>query len=234
MNAVAQSIHAQIQSGRLPAGEHLPGSESLLRTYECDEATLEAAIGDLIYEGLLERNPAHRDEVRVLMHPLWGTLWGNHSLTKEALRRGIEPGTIILKFETVPSWQAVQSRLNLGPEDEVIIMERLRLAGAQPISMEFSYYPANLYPGMSMEMFTGGGEGQSSFRVMQEEFNLIPDHAQDEVTVAAIEGREAALLHVEPGTPVLIRFRLTLTKQDLPIKGSRAIYLFKAGYTFPI
>lgn len=234
MNAIGQKIYSQIGSGLLTAGEYLPASVELMRTYDCDEASLQAAIGDLIYEGLLERNPANRDEVRVLKHPLWVTIWGNHSLTKEALRRGIEPGTVILRFETVPCWQVVQARLKLDTEDDVIIMERLRTAGDQPISLEFSYYPAKLYPGMTVEMFTGGGEGQSSFQVMQEKFNLIPDHAEDEVTVAAIEGREAALLHIEPGTPVLIRFRLTLTKQGIPIKGSRAIYLFKAGYTLPI
>ena len=234
MNTVAQSIFHKVASGILRSGETLPDRAELQETYECDEAALESAISNLIYEGVLERNPNKRGEVRVVMHPLWGTIGGNHSLTKEALRRGSEPGTLIVRFETVPCWQVVQDRLKLEPEDEVIIMERLRTAGDQPISLEFSYYPAKLYPGMTVEMFTGGGEGQSSFKVMQEKFNLLPDHAEDELTVAAIEEREAALLQIEPGTPVLIRFRLTLTKQGVPIKGSRAIYLFKAGYTLPI
>ncbi len=234
MNAVARQIYNRIDSGLLGMGEHLPASADLMRTYDCDKASLDEAIGDLIYEGLLERNPANRLEIRVPKHPLWGTIRGNHSLTKEALRRGVEPGTVILKFETVACWPVVQTRLQLEPGDEVVIMERLRLAGEQPVSLEFSYYPAKLYPGITKEMFSGGGEAQSSFKVMQDKFNLMPDRAEDEVTVAAIEGREAALLHVEPGTPVLIRFRLTLTKQGVPIKGSHAIYLFKAGYTLPI
>jgi GntR family transcriptional regulator len=234
MNSVAQAIYRQIESGQLLAGENLQTPDLLLQEFTCDEPALHSALSDLVYEGFLERDPQNRDSLRVVKHPLWGTVRGNHSLTKEAINRGLEPGVDILDFKTVHSWPLVQERLDLGPEDDVIIMERLRSAGGRPISLEFSYFPEKLYPGMTAELFKGGGEGQSSFKVMEKKYKLVPMQAIDEVTTAAVEEREARLLGVDPGTPVLIRFRLTISDEGIPIKGSRAIYLFKAGYTLPI
>ncbi|MEJ2012447.1 MAG: GntR family transcriptional regulator [Anaerolineales bacterium] len=234
MNRATLQLLHDLEDSLWAHGQPLPSLDQMAERYRATTAEVEAAVRDLIYEGLLERDPSNREIVRRVKSPLWGTITGNHSLTKEAKRRGEEPGTEILTFETLPAWPAVAERLALALSDEVIIMERLRTASGIPVSLEFSYYPAKLYPGMTIEMFTGGGEGQSSFKIMQEKFGLVPDHAVDEVTVAAIEAREAKLLNIDPGTPVLIRFRLTITEDGRPIKGSRAIYLFKAGYTLPI
>jgi hypothetical protein len=67
-----------------------------------------------------------------------------------------------------------------------------------------------------------------------EEKGLIPDTAVDELAVATLEEREAELLGLEPGVSVLIRFRVTLSPAGIPIKGSRAIYLFRPGYQLKI
>ncbi|MEW6244214.1 MAG: GntR family transcriptional regulator [Bacillota bacterium] len=234
MNTVAQRIHDQIKSQRYKPGQALPDVEELCRAFDSDAATVERAIGDLIYEGILERDPANRDIVRVPKHTLWGTITGNHSFTREARKRNMVPGVNILTFVVQPAWHEVQERLQLQPGEEVIVMERLRTAGGRPLALEFSYMPAKFYPGVTREMFESGGEEQSSFKVMQERFGLVPARAVDEVTVAALEKREAELFGMDEGTPVLIRFRVTLSDKGIPIKGSRAIYLFKAGYELDI
>jgi GntR family transcriptional regulator len=205
-----------------------------MASFNCDRETLDEAFADLVYEGLLEREPHNRSLLRVVKVPLWGLVGGNHSLTKEATRRGAEPGVKILRYETMKAWPIVRQRLQLDEGDEVTIMERLRSANGMPISLEYSYYPTKLYPGMTEDMFTGSGDKQSSFKIMQEKFNLIPVKAVDEVTVAAIEKREAEYLKIDEGTPVLIRFRLTISDKEIPIKGPRAIYHFQAGYELPI
>ncbi len=234
MNEFAQKIQQAIQSGKYQPGDVLPPIEQIPAEYGVSEEAVQTGLSDLIYEGFLERPCSDRRSVRVPGYTLWGTITGNHSVTKEAKQRGMEPGVKILRLETVPAWPVVRERLHLQPGDEVTIMERLRLADGKPVALEYSYYPTKLYPGMTAEMFTGGGEGQSSFKVMQEMFGLVPHRAVDEVTVAAIEAREAELLEMEAGTPVLLRFRLTLSEKGVPIKGSRAIYKFKAGYELGI
>ena len=79
-------------------------------------------------------------------------------------------------------------------------------------------------------MFTGSGAGQSSFAVMEKQFGYKSARAEDEVGVVCLEPREADLLQVGPGTPVLLRYRTTFSPDDLPIKASRAVWKFWAAY----
>jgi GntR family transcriptional regulator len=234
MHPIARELLKKVSDEQFKAGESLPKTSELANQYQTDADDVQQALGELIYEGVIERDPANPGTYRVPSHTLWGTITGNHSVTKEAKKRGMAPGVQILKFEIVPSWPAVRERLQLEPEDEVILMERLRLADDVPVQIEYSYMPAKLYPGANQEMFESKGSGQSSFKVMQEKFGLKSDKAVDEVTVATVEKREADLLGLEVGTPVLMRFRVTLSDKGVPIKGSRAIYKFKAGYELGI
>ena len=113
-------------------------------------------------------------------------------------------------------------------------MERLRLADDAPVAIEISYFPAKFYPGITPDLFTEEGSGQSSFAVMEQKFGLKSEKAFDEVTVVCLEKREADYLQVDPGTPVLQRFRVTLSDKGIPIKASRAVWLFRAGYQMGI
>jgi GntR family transcriptional regulator len=230
MNAVARDVQKRIAAGEFSGGDTLPGVVELAANYGESEQSVELALGDLVYEGVVERNPENRSQFRVPAYSLWGTITGNHSFTKEARKREMDPGVRILTFEKRPAWPQVMERLDLKEGDEVFVMERLRLADDRPVALEFSYMPAKLYPDVTRDMFEESGAGQSSFKVMQEKFGLVSERAVDELTVAAVEPREAELMSLPVGTPVLIRFRITLSDEGVPIKGSRAIYLFKAGY----
>jgi GntR family transcriptional regulator len=121
-------------------------------------------------------------------------------------------------------------RLQLGPEDKIVVMDRLRKADSEPVAIETSYYPARYYPDMTKEMFESEGAEQSSFKVMEEKFGLKSARAVDNVAVTALEEREAELLGLPVGTPVLLRFRVTYSDQDVPIKASRAVWKFRAEY----
>ena len=235
MNRLFQEIQTQIEAGKYKPGQPLPSVADLQREFGASKEEVETALSELVYEGYLEHvRPRPSEAVRVPAYTLWGTLGGIHSITQEARKKGQEPGTKVLRFDILPSWPAVGARLALGPDDQVIVMERLRTADGEPIAIETSYLPAKFMPGVTKEMFETGGAGQSSFAVMQKKYGLKPHRAVDELTVAAIEEREAGLLGMEPGTPILVRFRITYSDEEVPIKCSRALWKLKAGYAMPL
>jgi len=230
MNQAAVKIYDAIQKNRFKVNEVLPSYEDLARELGETEEQVEYGVGDLVYEGVLERVPGSRDKVRVRACYLWDVVRGNHSFTGEAKKRGQKPGNRILTFERRKVWPQIMQRLQLNEDEEVLVMERLLLADEKPVGLEFSYMPAKYYEGATREMFEGG---HSTFAVMEER-GLIPDTAVDELSVATLEEREARLLGLDPGVPVMIRFRVTLSPNGVPIKGSRAIYLFRPGYQLKI
>lgn len=230
MNALAVKMYDSIRGGEYKAGDVMPGVAELAAKYGADEKIVREGIGDLVYEGALERVPGKTDAVRVRAPYLWDLVTGNHSFTGEAKKRGQKPGNRILTFEKRPAWPQVAKRLQLEEGDEVNVMERLLLADDKVVGLEFSYMPSKFYAGVTREMFEGG---KSTFAVM-EKFGHISAKGVDELAVATLEPREAELFGMDPGVPVLIRFRVTLNPEGVPIKGSRAIYLFSPGYSLDI
>jgi|YNPBryantNP2012_1023418.scaffolds.fasta_scaffold02673_4 GntR family transcriptional regulator len=231
MNQYFFEIEKLLQSGEFKAGDPLPSVAELAQRFNASEAEIADAIAELIYEGELERErPQPLPTVRVPKRKLWATLGGSHSITKEAKKRGEEPGVEIINWQLVDAWPSIQKRLALEAGDKVQIMERLRTVNGVPVAIETSYFPAKYYPGITPDLFTEEGSGQSSFAVMEQKFGLKSDKAFDEVTVVCLEKREADYLQVEPGTPVLQRFRVTISDKGIPIKASRAVWLFRAAY----
>lgn len=231
MNRLFQAIMQKIQDGTFKRGQPLPPPAELAEMFGATEAEAQAAISELIYEGLLERvRPKPTPDVRVPPYQLWGTLGGIHSITQEARKRNQEPGTKVLFFDFLPAWPTIAARMQMEVGEEVIVMERLRTVDGEPVAIETSYLPAKLLPGVTKEMFEQAGAAQSSFEVMQKKYGLVPHRATDELTVVAVEQREAELLGLEEGTPVLLRFRITYSPEGKPIKSSRALWKFRAGY----
>jgi GntR family transcriptional regulator len=231
MNRYFFLIEEMIASGEFQPGQALPTAAELAGRLGGTQEEVAQALSELVYEGELERvRPQPLDTLRVPSFQLWGTLTGHHSITSEARKRGMRPGVEIVNWELADAWPSIQKRLALEPGDKVQIMERVRDADGDPVAIEISYFPAKYYPGITPDLFTDEGSGQSSFAVMEQKFGMVSDRAVDEVTVVCLEEREASLLCLEPGTPVLQRFRVTLSDQGVPIKASRAVWKFRAGY----
>jgi GntR family transcriptional regulator len=231
MNEVFFELEKWLSSSGFKNGEKIPTAKVLAEKFNARESEVEHALNELVYEGYIERVVQVVDHIyQIPSYPYWGILTGEHSITKEAKKRGENPGVEILNWELVDAWPSIQQRLNLNPGDKVQIMERLRSSDGFPVAIETSYFPAKLYPGITKDMFMETGSGQSSFKVMEEKFGLVSERATDEVTLACLEEREAKFLEVPTGTPVLLRFRITWDPDDVPIKASRAVWKFHAGY----
>jgi len=235
MNKYYLEILNYLKSGEFPPGAELPSLKELSNRFRASAEEIQVALSELIYEGEIERERAEPStKIIVPKRKLWGSLGGSHSITKEAKKRGEIPGVKILNWELVNAWPSIAQRLELEPGDKVQIMERLRTSNDEPVAIEISYFPAKFYPGITPELFTEEGTGQSSFAVMEKTFGLKSEKAFDEVTVVCLEKREADLLSVDPGSPVLERFRVTISDKGVPIKASRAVWLFRAGFEMGI
>ena len=122
MNAAYTELQRRMSAGEIAPGDPLPSSADLREEFDLSVEDIERAISELIYEGVLQRErPAPTTTVRRPDYELWGTLTGIHSITKEAKKRGQEPGVEILSYEQKPSWPRVQRLLQLEPGDEVVL-----------------------------------------------------------------------------------------------------------------
>ena len=150
MNRYFLELEKAISAGEFKPGQALPPTADLARRFGASEDEIKDALSELIYERQLERQrPTPGSQIVVPVHKPWGTLGGSHSITKEAKKRGEEPGVEIINWQLVDSWPSIREHLDLGPEDQVQIMERLRTSNGRPIAIEVSYFPAKYYPGIT-------------------------------------------------------------------------------------
>jgi len=97
MNQYFIALEKLIQSNEFGSGDRLPPAAELARKLNAPLADIEDALSDLVYEGVLERDRPKPSEGLILpKRKLWGTLGGSHSITKEAKKRGEDPGVEIL------------------------------------------------------------------------------------------------------------------------------------------
>ena len=106
----------------------------------------------------------------------------------------------------------------IGP---VLQIDRLRLADEEPIGIHHAYL---LFPASQSitreELETFG----SLYALLETRFNLIPSEASETLEATVANEREASLLGIIEGTPLLLLERTTFSQHREPIEFVKMLY----------
>jgi GntR family transcriptional regulator len=129
---------------RLARGEFdaaFPTEAELRKEYDVSRHTVREAIRRLGADGLLER---HRGRgTRVTRSTLEQPLQSLYSLARTIEDQGFAEHSDVLRLEVATDPEAAQ-RLDLPPADRLIVIERLRYAGDEPLALDRSWLPARV------------------------------------------------------------------------------------------
>src|SRR5438128_2550660 len=95
-------------------------------------------------------------------------------------------------------------------------VERLRLASKTPMTIEEAYVPEAVFPAFIELGMTG-----SFYSLMRECYGRTPARAVERLEAVAAREREAELLHVPEGSPLLLVERTTYDESGVAIEFSR-------------
>lgn len=189
---LADQIRRDIASGLYPAGQRIPPETTLCKTSGLALLTVRRAMGVLVDEGLLERFPGRGTFVKSLS-------WREASFTMSGLleRVASEKARVrIVRTEVRHATAAVAARLRLAAGEPVAYLKRTISAGGSVFLVQEGHLildpkrpimEAELDATYLSGLFAPGGQG------------LIKS-ARLAVAPVAIEGEDAALLAVAPGT----------------------------------
>jgi GntR family transcriptional regulator len=90
--------------------------------------------------------------------------------------------------------------LDVPPQTEVLYVRRLRLADDEPMAVEDLHVPATVAPGLTGEDL----EGTSFYDLLEQRYGDPVANGTQTIEPALAGAAEAALLGVEPGSPVLL------------------------------
>lgn len=142
------------------------------------------------------------------------------SFSESARERGLTPTAKILRQEVRPATLDEAEVLGLAPAASVFEIERLRGMNEIPVGIEYSCLSLAQLPGLDTADLTD----RSLFTVLADQYDRLPTRCDCEVQAQAASQRDADLLGVEPGFPVLVSFQTTFDQHERPLIAGRTTY----------
>ena len=196
----------------MEAGQAIPIEADLEKEFKVSRITIRRAVEDLVSAGLLVRQQGRGTFVQ--RNKLTHELKVITSWTDQLKVLGFSPKTSHKKIELEAPSPAVADALQLPKHAEVIRIQRVRLAGREPISFMVNFLPAHLVPGLKEEGFAG----ESLYDALRTQYSLQPVSAVDTVGTRQASSEESSALRISRRAPVLTVQRISYLADGAPLE----------------
>lgn len=208
-----------IREGRLKPEDRLPTQEELTRHFGVSLAPVKQALSELEERGIITRRqglgtfvrdttPLREERILYTRIP-----W----FTREMKERNIVPTSRVLAIYTFRADEdpEVMAELQVGPNERIVCIKRLRLGNEDPLSVQSSYFREDKVPGLAQR---GLQANESLTEIMANQYGLEIAASQQRIVAAAADEESAKLLNVVVGSPLLLILRTSYLKDGQPLE----------------
>ena len=201
----------------LPPGSLVPTERVLTVELGTSRTTVRQALSELVGEGRLVRRQGSGTYVAEpkISWPLEMT-----SFTEQAAAAGYAATTQLLDTGRRRASEEVAGRLRIKAGAPVYVIERLRLVDGAAMAVETSQLSAARFPGLIGKL----RRATSLYRVLDDEYGVVPIAADETIETAAASPREADLLDTDTGSPMLVLSRHSFDANGEPVEWVRSWY----------
>lgn len=224
---VKEALLALIKEGELKEGDLIPTEREIGEKFQVSRITVRRAIDELVREGYLVTQQGKgtfvaRPKIQRHMTHMKG-------FSEEMAEEGHRPGSRLLSLRHEKAVGYIASALKVEDEGWIWVVERLRLADDEPICVSCAYL--NLPP----DVFLTPAELQeqvSLWSTLQKK-GITLSRSEETIQAVAAGEREAELLEVQVGSPLLLVEGVVYSDQDIPIEYHQ---IFNRGdrYTYSV
>lgn len=200
---VAGAILEQIEAGGLQPGERIPSESELCAIYQTGRNTVRHALSVLVNQGVLAT--VHGVGTFVREDRFAKTAEYLYGFSGEMALHGKKVTSQVLDAKLISADPFLARRLHLQLGAEVAFLYRLRLLQDEPMAIERAYLPSQLFPGILQHDFST----ESLYRVLSVDYNMKPDHAEQEIGAELATDEVAGKLGLEQPAVVLVFHRET-------------------------
>jgi GntR family transcriptional regulator len=217
---LAEILRQKIDSNDWRPHDSLPPERELETLYNVSRTTVREALNYLASQGYIYREHGRgtfvaRPKIQPSLHLL-------QSFTADMQVRGFVPGQRILGLDYVTPSNRIRQQLDLSPHiNQVLRLERLRYANDEPIGLHIAYLPLLPEQTITQEELQATG---SLYALLEAKFGLIPLEADVTVEATTADRREATLLKVNEGSPLLLVERTTFSQHRQPMEFVKVLY----------
>jgi GntR family transcriptional regulator len=200
---VEQDLRRRIRAGEWTAGQAIPPEAALCALYGASRITIRQAVGNLVGDGLLVREPGRGTFVREPW--VMAGIRGLTSFSQEMQALGLKSSAVLLGSRQAPAAAETAAHLRTEVGDTVVEIRRVRLGDGKPIAIQVSRLLASRFPGLEHADLAEGSLYDHLARV----YGVVPERAEEVFRVGQIRGEAARLLEVRSGSCVFLADRTT-------------------------
>ena len=213
-----------IEDEKYSVGDFLPTEKQLQEMFNISRTTVRYAMNELKAEGYIERTAGKGSVVshnRINSGP-------RHllSFTEEMRTFGYSPNSKLKKLELAKPTAKVANKLQISKDDDIWIAERVRYADHEPIVTEVNRFPVCRIKDIQPKNLISG----SFYDFLKEKYSIIVAYAIETLEARLCNGREAKLLDIDKGAPVIQIERQTFgyyedkPSEQFPIEFVKMVY----------
>jgi len=205
-----------VSTGDLQPGDRLPPERELAEQLGVSRMTLRQALQTLERRGLVRRTVGRNGGTFVAEPKIERDMNALAGLTEQLRRQGHQAGARVLSTQEGPCSRRTATALGLEPGDRVFEVVRLRLSDGAPLALERSLFPADRFAGL-LELSLDG----SLYALLEATYGVSVRRAIERLEPVVAGVREAALLSVEQGAPLLLVERTAFAADGTPVEYAR-------------
>jgi len=209
---IKENLMSKIKDNHFQVSDLIPSETELQELYKVSRITIRRAIRELVQEGYLitrqgkgtfVSKPKASQELNLI------TSWA-----ETMMNLGMHPQTKYIQYSEVSVPMDVAKLLNIPLGEKAYKIERLRYADNEPICWMVNYLNPQYVP----DLIKTGMLGESLYETLEKRYNIILSIAVEKVEAKAARSKEAYLLNVKRGAPLLHVTRTTYDADNNPIE----------------
>jgi GntR family transcriptional regulator len=220
-------MHAQIERwltdvigrGDLVPGDRLPREDEFAAMIGVSRMTLRQALATLESLGTVLRKTGRSGGTFVSEPRIECDLTGLAGFTEQMRRANLRAGARMVSARTVGATAAVAGALSVERDAPVYEVVRVRTARREPLALERSYFPITPFPDLLDQRLTG-----SLYELLRRRYGQEPYTATESLEPVIARHEEAALLGVEPKSPLMLIERTAYTAAGLAIEYAKDLF----------
>ncbi|MGX7013205.1 GntR family transcriptional regulator [Vagococcus silagei] len=215
---IHDAIKNKIANGYWNVGDRLPSERELSEVFGVSRMTLRQAIQTLADEGILERKVG--SGTYVARKKVKETMIGTTSFSKIVSAQGSVPSSKTMSYFVTKPSSSEMERLNIGKDEEIIKMERIRYADDIPICFEVASIPYHIIQDFDKHEIT-----QSLYTVLDKNSNKRIGKSSQTISALIASEKIAEYLDIKKGDAVLRLRQVSYFTDGEPFEYVRSQYV---------
>lgn len=219
---LANALQDFISLEKLKPGDLLPSETVLATENRLSRATVIKAFDTLVDRGIVTRRQGKGTFVNA--RPMQRQLPELNSFSDHVHGLGLAPGSALLSFESIAAGAPDRPSSAFGPDEAIVVVERLRTVGDDPVGIHRTIVPADIAEAIDMTEQTTARPDFSFYGALRRG-GIHLDSGEESLRAINADARDAEHLGVDEGVALIEIVRASRDTSGRLVEVVRARYL---------